>query len=283
MKRRKFLCNVLIVFVLLFSLVTPSITAQADMGPKPASYVTIQGIEGEYVACFAAKSAWGPNYDYERYLAWQEEDGYVPFEYNPIMEYHDADGFKWITRYYECNGEAKISFTYYCPDEYKIVVYQNGQFLMATEPLQMYAFTTYYKVDFSSATVTTPEQIKVGKNYDYFGEILNLLIRVVLTLALEIGLFYLFRLYTKWNFRVVVIINLITQIALNVAVNIMQFFSGALAAIFLLFVLEFAILMVEFIAYQILFKDKKRWKILLYPVLANAISFACGFIVFGFM
>ena len=109
------------------------------------------------------------------------------------------------------------------------------------------------------------------------------MIRVVLTLALEIGLFYLFRLYTKWNFRVVVIVNLITQIALNVAVNIMQFFSGALAAIFLLFVLEFEILMVEFIAYQILFKDKKRWKILLYPVLANAISFACGFIVFGFM
>ena len=55
-----------------------SISVNADMGPKPAIYIDIVGIEGEYVAAFVAKEARGPNMDYEDWLhsdqknhAWQ--------------------------------------------------------------------------------------------------------------------------------------------------------------------------------------------------------------------
>ena len=147
----------------------------------------------------------------------------------------------------------------------------------------MYAFATYYEIDFSTGTVTTPQDIKVTKTYDYFDEVLNLIIRIVLTLAIELGLFYLFRLYTKRNFMVVIIVNLITQIFLNVAVNISLYNSGSLSALFLLFGLEFIILIVEFIAYQILLKDKKRWTIILYPILANILSFILGLYIFSFI
>ena len=235
MKKLKVVLSVL-VFLLIFSIGTT--TVSADMGPKPASYITIKGIEGDYVACFAAKEAWGPNFDYETWIEYEMD--YL--QYNPIMEYKDDEGFKWITHYYECSGKDEISFTYYCPNEYKIVIYQNGQFLIATEALEMYAFATYYEIDFSTGTVTTPQDIKVTKTYDYFDEVLNLIIRIVLTLAIEIGLFYLFRLYTKRNFMVVLIVNLITQIFLNVAVNISLYNSGSLSALFLLFGLEFIIL-----------------------------------------
>ena len=275
MKKIKIIFSV-IVFIFLFSITTK---VDADMGPKPASYVTIKGIEGDYVACFAAKEAWGPNFDYEAWIEYEMD--YL--QYNPIMEYKDDEGFKWITHYYECSGEDEISFTYYCPNEYKIVIYQNGQFLIATEALEMYAFATYYEIDFSTGTVTTPQDIKVTKTYDYFDEVLNLIIRIVLTLAIELGLFYLFRLYTKRNFMVVLIVNLITQIFLNVAVNISLYNSGSLSALFLLFGLEFIILIVEFIVYQILLKDKKRWAIILYPILANIFSFICGVIIFNFI
>jgi hypothetical protein len=249
------------------------------MGPKPASYITIKGIKGDYVACFAAKEAWGPNFDYEAYIEYEMD--YL--QYNPIMEYKDDEGFKWITHYYECSGEDYISFTYYCPNEYKIVIYQNDQFLIATEALEMYAYSTYYEIDFSTGTVTTPQDIKVTKTYDYFSEVLNLIVRIALTLAIELGLFYLFRLYTKRNFMVVLIVNLITQIFLNVAVNISLYNSGSLSALFLLFGLEFVILIIEFIAYQILLKDKKRWTIILYPILANILSFVLGLYIFSFI
>ena len=123
------------------------------MGPKPASYITIKGVEGDYVACFAAQNAFGPNIDYEMWLEYQDESWTQ--EYNPIMEYKDEEGFKWIERYYTCHDESKISFTYYCPDIYKIVIYQNDELYMVTEALEMYAYATYYEIDFSIANVAT--------------------------------------------------------------------------------------------------------------------------------
>ena len=172
MKKIKALLCVLL-FLLIFSFGTT--TVFADMGPKPSSYITIKGIEGEYVACFAAKEAWGPNFDFEH---WKEyETDYV--KYNPIMEYKDEEGFKWITNYYLCSGESKISFTNRCPEVYKIVIYQNDQFLIATKALEMYAYATYYEIDFSTGLVTSSENIKVTNTYNYFSEILNLLIRIV--------------------------------------------------------------------------------------------------------
>ena len=221
---------------------------------------------------------------------------------NPISSYFARHGFKqqtiyegliatypidkvvkWITDYYKCNGESEIRFTYYCPEVYKIVIYQNDQFLIATEALEMYAYATYYEIDFSTGTVTSPEDIKVTKTYDYFSEILNLIIRIILTLAIELGLFFLFRLYTKRNFNVVLITNLVTQIFLNVAINISLYNSGYMDALFLLFALEFVVLIIEFITYQILLKEKKRWIIILYPIIANALSFGLGLFIFRFI
>lgn len=274
MKKIKVLLGVLL-FLFIFSIGTT--TVSADMGPKPASYITIKGIEGEYVACFASKNAWGPNFDYDGWIEYEID--YV--EYNPIMEYKDDEGFKWITNYYECSGESEIKFTYYCPEVYKIVIYQNDQFLIATEALEMYAYSTYYEIDFSTGTVTTPQDITITKTYDYFSEVLNLIVRIILTLAIELGLFFLFRLYTKRNFNVVLITNLVTQIFLNIMVNVELFNSGSLSALFLLFSLEFIILIVEFIVYQIFLKEKKRWKIILYPILANALSFGLGLFIFS--
>ena len=147
----------------------------------------------------------------------------------------------------------------------------------------MYAYATYYEIDFSTGTIKTPKDIKVTNTYDYLGETLGLLFRIVATLAIEIGVFYLFRLYTKRNLNVVLIINLITQIFLNVAVNVINYTSGILSAILLLFLLEFIILIVEFIAYQILLKDKNRFLIILYPIIANLLSFGLGFVILTYL
>ena len=280
MKKLKIIFS-LILFTIFFSLISPVKVVNADMGPKPASYITIKGVEGDYVACFAAQNAFGPNINYEMWLEYQDESWAQ--EYNPIMEYQDEEGFKWIERYYTCHDESKISFTYYCPDIYKIVIYQNDELYMATEALEMYAYATYYEIDFSTGTINTPKDIKVTNTYDYLGETLGLLFRIVATLAIEIGVFYLFRLYTKRNLNVVLIINLITQIFLNVAVNVINYTSGILSAILLLFLLEFIILIVEFIAYQILLKVKNRFLIILYPIIANLLSFGLVFVILTYL
>ena len=271
----------IIMFFSLFLLVNVSFNIEPDhrrydFGPKPASYVTITGIEGEYVVAFAATIAPPNSYDYDSLI--KDED--CSILYNPICSYKDDEGYRWVSHYLVATGEKQIGLGYYCPNEFKIIVYKNNELYAATNVLKRYAYTAYYKLDFSNYEQGNTSTIKIIKNYDYLGELGGFLLRVIATLLIEIALFYVFKLYNKRNLIVVGITNLVTQLGLNIAVNIVEYKSGWLSAMLLLFTLEAIILLVECIVYQILLKDKKRWIILVYSILANALSFGVGLLIY---
>lgn len=267
-----------ICLVLIFLIIKPS---SADMGPKPSIYITIKGIEGDYVAAFAAKKASGPNFDYEFY-----KEGYYDYlEYNPIMEYKDDEGFKWITRYYKCKDKTDISFTYYAPEIFKLIIYKDGKLYSVTKSIEKYAYASYYTIDFSSNIITENNIIEyeINNSYDYVKEILNLIFRIILTLLIEFALFFLFRLYTKHNFKVVLITNLITQILLNVILNLNYYYNGLLSAYAILILLEIGILIIETIIYKLFLKDKNKVLITIYPIIANISSFIVGLLIFNML
>lgn len=257
------------IFIILFLLLfTVGISVSADTGPKPSSYINIIGIEGDYVACFAAKEVKGPHKDFEGWL-----DGESNIRYNSIMEYNDEDGYKWISSYYMCKDNSQIKFTYYCPNEFKIVIYQNDELYAATEVIERYAFSSYYDIDFSNG------DIKIKESYDHGKELLKLVVRVLTTLAIEVGLFFLMRLYSKRNLIIVILTNLATQIILNIIVNIKIFYNGKHSAIGILIIGELIVLAIEFIIYQLFIKDKKRWVVISYPIIANVLSLILGCIL----
>lgn len=267
-KRYILICLTLAALILSLS----TIRVSADFGPKPSSYISIKGIEGEYTAAFAAKDSWGLTYE-----DWLENDAST-LEYHPIMEYQDEDGFHWITWYTVCSGDSQIRYTYYCPNEFKIIIYQDDELAYASEPLKRYAYASYYEINFSTGDIHSgTEEPKITKTYSYGKEILGFIARFILTLVIELLVFFLMRLYTKRNLKIVLIMNGITQLLLNVCINIEIFNSGWLSAIFLLFILEFIVLLIEVIFYSVLMKDKKRWVITLYPFIANLLSFFISF------
>ncbi len=267
-----------ICLVLIFIIIKPS---SADMGPKPSIYITIKGIEGDYVAAFAASYASGPNFDYESY----KEGSYGYLEYNPIMEYKDDEGFKWITRYYKCKDKTDISFTYYAPEVFKLVIYKDGKLYSVTESIKKYAYAAYYTIDFNENIITENNIIEyeINNSYNYVKEILNLISRIVLTLLIEFALFFLFRLYTKHNFKVVLITNLITQILLNIILNLKYYYNGLLSAYAILILLEIGILIIETIIYKLFLKDKNKVLITIYPIIANISSFIVGLLIFNML
>lgn len=264
----KFKKILLILLMALVIMITSNITVNADMGPKPSIFIDIVGIEGEYVAAFAAKKANGPNYDYEHWL----KDGKTNPEYHPIMEYKDQEGFKWITRYYKCDGNSEIRFTYYAPSEFKIIIYKDNELYKVTEAKKMYAFRTYFKIDFSK------EDIKIKNTYPYYKEVLEFILRLAITLAVEIGLYFLFRLHTKRNFKIVMIVNIATQLLLNIIINLSTFYQGELYALIILILCELVIFIVEPIIYMIFMRKKNKLLIALYGILANILTFVIGFI-----
>lgn len=268
MKIKKILMILSIFFIFVLS---SSTVIHADTGPKPSTTVKIVGIEGQYVAAFAAKEATGPNFDYKM---WQ--DGETPFlDYNPIMEYSDTDGYKWITKYKVLSGDKEINFTYYRPESFKIIIYQNDKLYKVTDVIDTFSFNNTFKIDFSS------NDIKITKN---FSSLLNqevgpVILRFVLTLVVEIGLLFAMMLYTKRNLTIALITNIVTQILLNVILNIAIYYHGWQSALMLLFVCEFFIFVAETTVYALFMKDKKTWKIIVYGVLANALTFALSFLL----
>lgn len=259
---------VLLLTLILFIFVSTSITVNADMGPKPAIYIDIVGIEGDYVAAFASKKVSGPNFDYESWLKYEDHR----VEYHPIMEYKDDEGYKWMTKYYECNGDSEIKFTYYAPSEFKLVIYKDNELYKVTEATEMYAFRSYFKIDFFK------EEIKIKNTYPYYKEVIEFILRLAITLAIEIGLYFLFRLHTKRNFKIVMIVNIATQLLLNIIINLGTFYQGELYALIILILCEMAIFILEPIIYIILMRKKNKLLIALYGIIANVLSFAIGLI-----
>ncbi len=98
-------------------------------------------------------------------------------------------------------------------------------------------------------------------------------IRVLLTLLLEGALFFLLGYRSKRSWIAFLIINLITQGALNVVLNLS--FADAYR-MFILIPLEILILIIELIAFAAIVKEHRRLKTIAYVVAANLLSLGLG-------
>lgn len=270
MKKIKNILFILLMFAITF-FAMPFERVHAGIPPHNNAHVTIQGIEGEYVAAFASSGKFiYANDDYEAWLDKSEEKR-IP--YNPIMEYKDNEGYRWIGGYFECDGKEEISLRIYFEEDFKIIIYKDNQLYKVSEKIEFYAYDSYYKIDLSS------NDIIVKESYDYFGNILFLIFRIVLILSVEIGLLFLLKMYTKRNFIVTLILNVIGQLFLNIYVFISLYFNGTSSGIFTLLLVGLQIFIVQFIAYQFLLKKKHRLLIILYPILASLAAFLINYIM----
>ena len=256
-KVKKSLFYILLIVITFFTL--PLEKVHAGVPPHNNAHITIKGIEGEYVAAFASNGEFTyANDDYEAWLEQEEENRIL---YNPIMEYKDEEGYRWIGQYYKCNGEQEINLRIYFEDNFKVVIFKDNQLYKVSDKLEFYSYDSYYKIDLSSNDVI------VKKSYNYFGNILFLLFRIVLILSVEIGLLFLLKMYTKRNLITSIILNVIGQLVLNIWVFVDVYFYGSSSGILTLLIVGLQIFIVQFILYQFLLKKKHRLLIILYPAI----------------
>jgi hypothetical protein len=108
--------------------------------------------------------------------------------------------------------------------------------------------------------------------------ILLVSMRIILTLAIEAIIFRLFGFRNKKSWIAFLIINLITQGALNIWLN--GFAPLASYLVFTLIFGEILVFIAEIIAFSALIKEHRRWRILLYVITANLLSlFAGGYMI----
>ena len=281
------------------------LNADADMGPKPSVQITFENLSDElcYGTLLSAKESTGPS------SAWNGKDedaqhnenpngyySYLTFGYDiwkAFVDYEDKDGFYFLQEAWQINETKKLAWTYYPPDEFKILLYfpETGKFSISGV-YERYAFDSYFTVNMDSMGLnvnyneeqSTDERIEAYHSYNYRAEIFSLIIRILITIAIEMGIALMFGFSKKKQLLLLIGVNTATQILLNVFLNIVNYKSGETAFIVFYVLTEIAVFIIESVIYCKIMKkysekQKANWFYVLYSLTANSVSFGAGLII----
>lgn len=264
----------------------------ADTGPKPTTEITIRNLEkSDYIVAYATKY---DNYaNHSRFIPGDEHCGKTYFGnaddltllyYNVTLpeEFYLFD----ISYFFKDATELVCKSGYMWPDEFMLIIYNkaNSNYYLTTET-KTYAFNSYFSYDMNDLKgkpIELQKNIPLAKSYNYGKEIGEFFLRLVVTLSIEMLLALLFR-FTKKSLLVIGITNAVTQIGLNISLNLFAHYHGKSPYILIIYALiELAIIAVEAIVYKKFCKrgkdENKHW-IIAYTLLANVLSFGLGMVL----
>ena len=278
MKRK--LSQLIIVFLCMVMLFP--IGVNADTGPKPSVRIKFENMGDElcYGTLLAKEESTGPA------SAWdgKEENINLSFVDRDIWEafvnYEDSDGYYFLQWAWIVSDTKELSWTYYPPNEFKaLLYYPETNTFMVSDVCKRYAFDTYYTVDMDGIEIgsikydenlSSNQRLEAFKSYEFKNEVKALGCRMLITVVVEVLIGLLFKFRNK-ELLYILFINVITQIILNVLLNIYTGFGYY----FVYLSLELLVFVIEAIFYCLMFK-KKKWHCVLYSVVANVSSFVIG-------
>lgn len=282
-----------------------SITANADMGPKPSVRIKFENLGDElcYGTLLSSKESTGPS------SAWngneadaqhnENPNGYYSYQnfgydvWKAFVDYSENDDFYFLQEAWQINETKELAWTYYPPNEFKILLYfpETGEFSISGV-YERYAFDSYFTVNMEGVKLSvdyneelsTDERLNAYKSYNYAVEIGSLAARIVITILIEMAIALLFGFRKKNQLLLLIVVNTATQIILNVLLNIINYNSGEMAFVFFYVLFEIAVFAIEAILYCKMLKkksekQKENWFYVLYALVANAVSFGAGLLV----
>lgn len=249
--------------IILLVLVLFPFEVSADMGPKPSIRITFKNIDEEfYVTLLSKEGDYGPYEAFEGEIETEYKSNKDKAFYK-FAEYAKNDGYYFLCVVDDCTESKEYSWTYYPPEDFKLAIYLvDSDRLIVTDAYTKYAFDSYYEYDFSTNTLK--------ENYNHGFDILSLVIRVVITVIVEVLIALLFKF--KDHIKLIIIVNIITQLLLNLFVNYCNYSGGLLTAAILVFLGEGIVFIVEAIIFKIIIKKRA----IIYTIVANIASFAVG-------
>jgi len=132
--------------------------------------------------------------------------------------------------------------------------------------------------------LSNDDRLNAHRSYQWQQEVISLAARILITIALEMGVALLFGFRGKKALLLLVSVNTVTQIILNVLLNIINFSAGQAAFVTGYVMLELAVFAFEAVLYSVLMKKlgdkpKPTWFYVVYALVANAVSFGAGLVI----
>lgn len=278
MKRRIF--TWLLCLALLLPLTT--VTANADCAPKPTTSVDVITNRQIIVTLLAQEKGNGPysaiGKDEEPEDWWDELTDDESKAWEAFRDYEDPDGFCFWGEM----GWHGIDWDYYPPEVFKVAIYvpEKDIVLVSEETYERYAFhsdfSLWISVDDYDRSGPVPMELK--NDTDWMEEVFGFLCRAALTLIVELAMAFLFCYRKKEQIKTILLVNLVTQVGLNVLLSLWYIFDGPAHAMLLLACAEVVVLIVESVAYTRKLEGKK-WKAVAYAIAANLASVCVGWVM----
>ena len=280
MKRR--LAPMLAVFALLPLLMS---TVSADMGPKPSVNIEITGISepcwGTLLSESASTGPYSSSKDHPEYS--RSDDGAPQAVWDVFYAYEESepDGYYFLNFLDDC-ADGQLNWTYYPPQRFKLALwFPEENSMVVTGPYERYAFDSYYTLNLTNVR---PERDRIitgltmERSYEAGKEAAGLIVRVVLTVLVEVAVAWLFRLRSAGQLKLILWVNVVTQLLLNGFLNWYSYANGTLFLNALFLVGEVLVLVVEGVIYSrrlpALHRGDAPCRPWLYALCANALS--CG-------
>ena len=293
MKKRMYVGLFMLLFYLIFAVTALPITANADMGPKPSVRIQFKNMGDDLCygtllskeACTGPARVWDGTsrneqlYDLDRDI------------WKAFVDYKDPDGYYFLQRGWTVSETGEIAWTYYPPGNFKILLYYpETKTFVSSGIYERYAFDTYYTVDMEGVRIgsveynedlSTNERINAYRSYNYRKELLSLAVRILLTIAIEMAVALLFGFLQKKQLKILALVNITTQLLLNLLLNIIHYNAGPLIFIISYVFFEVIVFALEAGLYCKLLKKvsekEENWYYILYSFVANSASFWVGY------
>lgn len=246
---RKRLLFLLAVFTLLIPVCT--VTASADCGPKPSTVVYINRTDFDdcVITLLAREEGNGPYRAVEEGKENPEKEDIRREAWQAFAAYEDPDGFYFW-------GETfipMVNWSYYPPEVFKVAVYfpETDVLLVSQEIFERYAFESKFALDLDHVDKDQSGivSMKLEKEVNWPAKIGEFFLRVAVTLAIELLVAFVWGYRSKRQVKVLLMVNLVTQVILNVMLSLWYIFDGPLSAMLRLMEGEIVVLIVESVSY----------------------------------
>lgn len=266
-------------FSIIFIIFLFPVSAMADVGPKPSVTIKLKGQDG--VTCYGTLlSKESGKAAYADLKPGDKRDEI----FRKFADYQDGDGYYFLQFIQDCTHTGEIDWGYYPPYEFKILLYfpKEDRFSVSDKSYTKYAFHTYYTADVSKAVHADLSVFSAVPRYPYGQEIAALLVRIVLTIAIELGIALLFGFRERKLLVFIAEVNGATQILLNIFLAVVNYKDGFLMLVLWYILLEGIVFLIEAVVYtigiqRISGKHVSAGKAVGYALTANTVSFVAGF------
>ncbi len=287
-----------ILFLILGLLSLTIENVSADVGPKPTVTITVIGMdENDSFEVLAKDSCTGFEPSEEDLL----DIYYYKDEFPTELYDYNSDGYCSFELLGDPNGMRQISsneneqeFTlyYYPPTTFKLAIVTEEGYIITSKAITRTRFDSNVVWDLSDVTLdkdmedvgTISGDICIGEYDDCldqkfsigFDTVLSTVIRVIITLVVELGILFLFQYKLKKQYKIAAITNLCTQIVLNIVVIYLSYKIGLLGALLALLLGEIFVVLAESIVYVKYLDEHSKLRAFMYALVANGVTIYIG-------